>query len=677
LNILLTSILNYLVIPAGQLPAVFPDSQWDGTAGTGFGGGNEPVPSDPTRTTAKPVIRMLVPPRQTVTDELVIGVFAAANNGGSLLTNLGLEKVTFHVEGTAVDVNTPTFQTFTRSDATTYELLGWWVKLDRGSLTTEGVANVYVEAVPADTSMQNRVIGPYPFLLYNDEFDATLTVGSGETFTTLSDAWNNIRSNGYQRPLVEITDGTLTDPGNAIGQYIPEGWITIRATTPVTLKQDPPALTFDFTRISTRIGRMKFTGSNITIDFVETNQFNTEGSAGYLHWFDGINIVQSRGRDDLWRGTARNIIPSLIEEGAYFTECSIQDVNDWGDKTPLARGNITNSTWADALQDSLCAVANIIEDHSSSDYYQNIDALTITYTGANANPRVSFSGSNMGNNRVFTLSADSAADLTFTVFNTEAAYRNDKNYTVQNVVDWINGQTDWNATLVDNTRFAAAISEPGTQNGSRFTDLPVGAGITLVTHFDIHSDLYQLPNLNAPRENVVFAFNEGFQIDAQDLFITGNDEAHDFMFICNAFHNNLGTADEGLLSQMDHIHSHVVVAHNSLATQDIKFRGDQDYDGDSYCTYSNNVCRDLNEIDGALDPDITVDSNHIWSESVSGPAAATNTTVGGDSTNLFVDAQNGDFTPAGALLTNTATPLLPSDQKGTAFPNPTEKGAIA
>ena len=59
-----------------------PSAGWNGTAATGFGGAYGAVPTDPTRTTAKPALRLLVPPGQRFTDTLVVGVAAAANNAG-------------------------------------------------------------------------------------------------------------------------------------------------------------------------------------------------------------------------------------------------------------------------------------------------------------------------------------------------------------------------------------------------------------------------------------------------------------------------------------------------------------------------------------------------------------------------------------------------------------------
>lgn len=657
----------------GPVTEFTPSASWTGVAGSGGS-----APTDPARTTAKPVCRILVAPNQTITDTLTVGVFAAANNVGSLANNLGMSHVTFHLEGNTQQVDAPSFRSFTRADGSTYNALGWWVDIAKPA-GTEGLADLYVEAVPADGTMQSRVVGPHTFLMYDTEFDYDVTVradGTGD-YTTLAAARTYLRGQSAQRPQITITEAGTYDPGDSGGNYAGDGYLTITATAPVTIAQSAPATEATFQRIRTKYDRMHFKGSNITIDMVNSLQFYTETDGRY-HWFDGINIVQSAGRDDLWRLRPRNQITEFARFGAYITDCNIQDLHDWGDKARLARGNVTNNTWGDALQDARCSVYNMLDDHSSFGYYQNIDAVTIRYTGSAATATVTLNGGNM-NARTLRLYEDDVEIDTFSIENSSAAFTANTNYTCQNVVDWINTHTGWTATLNDNTRFAAALTEPGSTNGSGFIKLDAKtADLVLPTHFDIHSDVYQLPNLGAPRENVVFAFNEGFQIDAQDIFITGDNAANDFMFICNAFANNLGGADEALVSQLDHTHSHVVVSHNSLSAQDIQMRNDLDYDGDGYCLVTNNVLRDLTVGGGgSVDADITVANNHIWAESVSGPTGATGTSVGGDSTTLFVSAINGNFTPAGDLLTNTVAPVVPYDLSGAEFPNPTEKGAVA
>lgn len=662
------------VVPNPVSQVLTPGTPWQGAAGEGY----TVVPSDPVRTTAKPMLRQLTVPRQTITGELVIGVAAMANNNGSIYENCGLSHVNCYCEGNVIQVAAPSFRTFTRHDGMPYLVLGWWVTLQKPE-GKEGLADVYWEAVPTDSAMRNRVIGPHRYLMYDDEFDFDVTVGAaGATYTSMSAAWNAIRTGGYDRPRITVIDGAIEDMGAAIGQTLPEGFTRIEASVPVEFKQAPPAQEGDVTYMQTRVGRMHFKGPNISIDMVQTIQIRTE-TQDAQHWFDGCTIRNSAGREQLWRKfTRHNILPALIEDGAYLTDCLITDVNDCGDKTPLARGNILRQTWGDAFQDARCAIANDIEDHSSFAYYQNIDALSLQYSGSAATASVSLSGGNSTNGRVFTLKEDGTAVDTFTLQNTEAAFVADTNYTVQNLVDWINTQVGWSATVIDDTRLAAALTFPGSTNGGSFTDLDAKTAVlTLPTHFDVHSDLYQLPNLGAVRENIVFGYNLGWRIDAQNKLITGNNELHDAFFIGNAIYNNEGTPDAALATQLDHIQSHVVFAHNTMPTQRLLLRQDADYDGGPRCLVCNNVLKELTVSGGgAIDVDVAVNDNHLLAGATD-PSGAVGTTIGGTVVSLFADAPNGNFAPAGELLTNTAVPRLRYGQRGVAFANPGPKGAVA
>jgi hypothetical protein len=643
-----------------------PTAQWNGTAGTGFGTANPAAPSDPTRTTAKPVCRLLTPPNQTMTDSMVVGVLAGANNNGTMLAELGIEKVTFYLEGNSVDVTAPSFRTFTRFDGSTYQQLGWWITLERNG-ATEGIADLYAEAVPLDGTMQNRVIGPYNVIVSNDEFDYDVTVGTGADYTTMAAAFSALKSDNAQHPRITVTTAGNYDLGSG-GGHSPAGWVRIEADAAVTFKQNPPALDGDFTRFRPSMDSLHFKGSNITIDFVETLEFYTE-QAGGQHWLDGITITQSRGREDLWRLAPRNSIPSLFRNGAWFTDCSVSQVNDVYDKALLVRGCQSSETWSDLAQSALCFVNNLVDDHSSEFYYTNVDAMSIAYSGSGT-PTVSIRNSP----RRLVLRVDGSDVASYTFSNAEQDFRDDVDYRVGSAVDWVNTQTDWSATLIDDTRRGSSLSPPGTTNGNPKEDIAVPA--TLPTHFDIHSDIYQQPN-NFNTENVVMAFNKFTLIDAQNIFTsqtpTGN--GRDFYIFSNAFYNNLGTLDEGLRSALGGCSSNTVFVHNTMATQYTSLPQDAvNTDADEYCLFANNSVKEIRAT-GGLDVEVTVANNHVhYDDNL--PADTTGTTEGGDSTDLYVDAIGGDFTPDGLLLTNKVAPIVPYDLNGNAFATTDAKGAV-
>ncbi|KEO88622.1 hypothetical protein EH31_16840 [Erythrobacter longus] len=648
--------------PANQ--GLKPGSNWDGAPSSGFAS----VPTDPARTTAKPVCRLLTPPRQTVRIANVIGVFAAANNDGSLIPNLGLSHVDFHCEGNVLRVESPTFRTFERADGSTYEILGWWVTLSKPS-GKEGIAHVYAEAVPSDGSMQSRISGPFSYLMASKTFDYDVTVAAsgGADFLSMEDAFTHLRAQNAQHPRVRVLESGEYDLGNA-NRHSPAGWCRIEADAPVTFLQAPPALEGDFTRMRPGMESLHFKGPEITIDFVETLEFYTELEDGE-HWLDGIHIVQSRGRENLWRSVPRNIIPALFRNGAWFTDCVVTDVNDVFDKAPLVRGCRTSATWADLAQDALCFVANEVEDHSSAFYYTNVDAMGLTYSGTGT-ATVSIRNSP----RSLVLRVDGVDVASFAFDGSEQAFRDDTNYRVASAVDWVNSQTGWSAALLDDTRAGVSLSPPGTTNGGAQEDIAVPA--TLPTHFDIHSDIYQLPILPEFRENMVFAFNRLWQIDAQNIFIQDRPGVLDSVVIGNALYNNLGTPDEGLQSDLGGMISHGVFAHNTMATQRALISSDGQ-GGDIYSLIANNVILRMTVRNGdPIPPALTVRDNHVVQE-VGLPAGLEGTSSGGDSTTLFNDAINGDFTPTGDLLINGASPSVANDLVAGSFPEIASKGALA
>ena len=133
-------IYRYVADAQLSVNAVLPSQQWDGTVGSGFA----TVPVDPERTSAKPAMRMLEPPNQYFTDEMVIGVSAMANNQGSMLENLGLSHVSVYFEGSLQHITAPSFRTFQDANGNAATYLGWWVTLKKPE-GQGGLGNVFLQ----------------------------------------------------------------------------------------------------------------------------------------------------------------------------------------------------------------------------------------------------------------------------------------------------------------------------------------------------------------------------------------------------------------------------------------------------------------------------------------------------------------------------------------------------
>lgn len=661
--------------------SVEPGASWDGTAGSGFAA----APVDPARTTAKPAMRLLTPPNQYFLDELVVGVIAGADDGGTLLLNMGLQKITARFEGASADITAPSFHTFEDANGVSRTYFGWWAKLKKPA-GKSGHANLYFEAVPRDATMQNRVIGPYQFSPV-DPFPATGTVHdyeievaatpaqvTGATYKTIDAAMAYLKSVGAQNPKITITETGLYSPKNGAAQYTPEGRCLVEASVPVTLGL--AAMGTDTAAAArVRFKRSWFRGENITFDMRYLAQIYTETVP---HIFDGVRFNNSGGREEPWKMGSRPAAYCVSGE-AWFTECSFTDTLQAGANPLLQRGCSFDHGWADMMNGVHCAVGCSFSNWTSNDYNIPRDALSVRYTGAGATATLSLTGTNLSNNRVLTAKVDGASVGTFTIVNTEAGYDayvadpGNAFYAVEDVVAWLNTLTDWTATLGDNTLKAASLNDGVSAGAGAFTDLDAkSADLHLYTNIDAHTDWYQ-KGTSTPFENVILWGNIGVNISCQNYMVGGDGVTADWLCINNAIVNdptdpinNLAARDK-FGSQFNTVHSHHVFVHNTFATQKLVLR--EEYDADSHCLITNNVLRNLESVN-TLDPDMVMSGNVVHAGNATSTVGA-DTVEAGDETSLFVGAEAGDFTPAGELLANLKVPVVAYDRTGQ------KRGALA
>lgn len=653
-------------VPVGEIS---PSASWDGTAASGF----STVPSDPARSTAKPALRLIVPPRQAFTDSLLVGVYAGANHGGSLFETMGLSHVRVHFEGEVLDIMAPSRQSFADANGNMVSYFGWWAKLKHSGLN--GTAQVYFEAMPSDATMQNRVIGPFPFFPAASIHDLEVEVApsqpeiAGVRYQTLRGARNHCRAQGANRPRITITEPGPIVFGDTLAAYVGQGYLTYEATAPVTITLDSATVSAG-TRADawfrSKYGRQHFKGANITIDYAHALEiYNESGLGSPPDWLDGVKLTNSNGRYDLWRGYPRSRKLSTIIRGAPFlTECRFSKLPYNATSASLVRGCSIDQGWQEIVTGSDCVIGNAISDFDSGEYIDSIDALQVSYSGPASSATLSASGNWDSTSRVFTAQVDGAVVDSFTVYDSDAAYHAGTNYTVQNVADWLNGLAGWSATVLDDTRFATALSVPGGLGGS-FTNIDVtGSGFTFTTEFDIHADFYQVTHVG--KENGVLVDNRGLGLVGQSLFMKDG-PSKDFLVLNNIFDN----AEFGVnISQLGNQHSHVVIAHNSWSRQNMWLRvGVLGYNPDGYCLLANNTLPVMGWED-AQDADLTISGNHLQDGALS-IAGASETTIGGDVATIFANPLSGNFAPRGELAANPKASIHRYDLAGK------ERGASA
>lgn len=664
---------------------VIPGETWNGTAGSGFAS----VPVDPVRATAKPACRLLVPPFQWFTGQIVVGVAAAANNSGSLLDNMGLEKVVVHYEGSTAEIVQPSYYSFLDVNGQSRTYFGWWAVLKHNGIN--GNARVYFEAVPKDPTMQRRIVGPYQFspkaAAYSHQIEVAATPSevAGSRYRTLQSAWNYLKAQNATNPLVTITEAgsyELTGPtgGWANGSHS-NGYVHLTASAPVTLMKSPPAA-YTFPAAFAVSMPMHIFGNAITIDFANAVEFGTTSTTNRNHWFDGVTLTNSNGRVDYLAHIPRNGTAWLIRAtggptyGPWATECTFSNLWNAGIGLELARGNTVNQCWGDLFNGTHCVVDNRVDDFDSTDYVIPIPSLTVTYNGGGATATLERGASN-----TFTAKVDGVSVGSFVALSTPAGWAADVAYTVQNFVAWLNGLTGWSAALLNNTRVAWSLVPQGSGliPGAWAARNVKGVTLTLDSTFDIHADWYQLQS-GGNRENVVIADNITTDFVGQIFHTEGN--FTDVVVLNNAWHikdpwpgggnrlNARGTFHS-------RVQSHSVFAHNTVAGQIFRISG-QGYlgsDMDSHCLIANNALNYFEWFSGT-DASPTIKDNHFF-EGASDIAYAVGTTVGGAEADLFADAAAGDFTPQGALLANLKGPVLRRDAGKVSRTIAAPAGAIA
>jgi hypothetical protein len=229
----------------------------------------------------------------------------------------------------------------------------------------------------------------------------------------------------------------------------------------------------------------------------------------------------------------------------------------------------------------------------------------------------------------------------------------------------------WDATLLNTQGRRASSASLAGLKGQGFGDTNCRTTPrVIVSNFDAHGDWYQ-QRFNTITENVIAYQNVAFDMQTQNIFISSNVPARDFIFISNALGNDpIGSdyfLEEVVATQIGRSNaanamSHIVVAHCSMPNQRIIFRNDGTAFStfDAYCLVANNVCRGLTKSIADRPVGAVIKNNHIHAGQTP-LAEATGTSIGGDRSSLFASFATGDFTPQGALLSNLKPPVVSFD----------------
>ncbi len=699
-------ILSSVLSDDSSAPLLSPSSQWNGVAASGFSS----TPTDQVRTTAKPAGRLVTVPGQRFTNTHHVGFLAFANDNGTLIG--GVDRVRFRFEGRIVDVMEMTARAMTRHDGSTYFCWAYWVTMQKPA-GQSGDAQLYIEAIPADATMQSRVMGPYLYSMGDTEYTYELEVApsqnvvTGTRYQSIGAALIYLRSVTAQSARVTITEAGTYDISSAGVSWTANNWLTITATEAVTIARS--TYTGDVaSQMRPQVPRLHFQGSNITVDLNNISQIRPETTSEY--WYDGIKFTNSVGnRYALWRSGVRPY--AFISDGApYYTDCAYEFANEPCNLAQLARGNIFSKGMGDYTGDGHCIIYNktddfdpTINDAGGVGFLGDLAALEVLYTGSEASATLALAGGSDAATRTFTATWG-ANSATFVVGSTEARYTTANvasydattdgvGYYFQDVADWLSSLTGWSATVLDDTRRASSASLAGLK-GTGFGATNVkDSTLTLVSCFDQHADFYQQRNDassgNPTDENVIIAFNQNTNCRGQQIYLGPlfGEACKDYAVVCNAMHNKTQTSQYAdysfTFSAFRGPHSHVMTVHNSWASQGFTLRAtetsqsaayqDSLYHPDDYNLIANNVTRHFQWYLGETLAVGFLKGNH---SQLTTNLAGDDTTTGGDMADLFSDAAEGNFSPVSVLLSALKPPAVDRDIRGIPFELLDAAGAV-
>lgn len=649
---------------------VFPGPGWNGTESSGFA----TLPSDPTRSTAKPALRLIRPDFEHFAEHLDVGVQAFALNNDTLIG--GIDRVRFRFEGEVVDIVEPVVREIVDGNGVARSYWGYWARLRRPE-NSAGVAHLYIEAIPADAAMQSRVMGPFSYTMTDTLFPVDVTVNpdqtvqSGVNYHDLQTAFAYVTGTSAENARITITKGGFYEGVVVSGvayTAAPKGRIHLEASEPVTIGfstyQGDAQNEFD-TRHP-----MWARGSNITFDMAQITHFEHDNRPGRAHVFDGVNFIDTA--NGVWRKGGRSS-PGICERSAWYLECATAGVYQPYRNALLVRGGLTVSGAGDVLPEALCTTDHTVSGWDNTPFWEERDALIVR--GPNG-ATLELSGGNNASVRELTAKENGASVGTFVIERSDTAFFADTNYTVESVVDWINSLSGWTATGndVEHSRRANLLGLAD-QKGNAFGPTDCGsADLQLVTTLDIHSDLLAY---NSSGENIIHHNLRAYQLQSQLFFLTRTSGIKDMFLVNVAAHNGeLYPNYTDYASQFAGTHSHVVVAHCSLPNQAVIFREDVGYQPDTYSAILNCAVSDIRS-NGAFDLDLTI-ANCVVDAGETIPSIAVGTFAAGDEASKFVDSGNGDFRPTGELRTteNLRPPVVNLDQTGQARSAPSPLGPL-
>lgn len=505
------------ITSAGTVGSLVVSAAYNGTAGSGWGGAYEAKPVDPLRLTAKPSLNPLWPQYQCTGADFHLEFEAEATGG--------IASVEVWAEGVKQTVTQKTTRTYTDCNGVSWSRVSYRVLLDNAACLAihSGPIEIMARATANDTSMQQRVVGP--FLLHvqssANKYDHEVTVDasqatSGTRYQTVTAMLQAVAAANKDRCHVVFKTSGDYDMGSADpwGRSTATSFMVLEcdAGVNVTIKGNNFYHATDNNKKSIRCGYdgMWFRGGGFTFDQDKCSQFYPEDSSNKALVLEGINIIKSgagagssgSGPDSLQFGEGAGIWMRSTKSSSanrklnlWALNCNLNAPEGFYSFMGVVDNTVTGCS-SDLFQNCRVVVGNKVANFTAANLRAARLSMTISYSGSATTAVVT----KANYNQPILLVENGATVATIA---TTAANPAGFSYTWKkssDIVAAINAYGNgWSATLGDDLIAAAHLADLGNILGVKSVNQNVKAGPkSLYTGLDIHCDLWQ----NFPETNI-------------------------------------------------------------------------------------------------------------------------------------------------------------------------------
>jgi len=491
-------------------PTLRPSASWTGVPSSGYAG---LPPVDPPRTTAKPSLRMASAWGARISGSTYRIYVDAECAGLASGTAFGVAAVNGYLEGGSAAATFGQYSYAHPADATkTVTIQCYAFDIDVASCVAahaNGGVDFYAEAIPRDTTMQKRVIGPFRFYPRSTQYSGQYDVGVGQTYSTRRQAIAAIVAANEEAPLIlyHTTANYEAEDCSAYGAYAGQkGFITEKAAPGVTATISravfPTGVDDNSMFWDPGPDGIEW-GPGIVLDprnwsFIKNHNQTLNDGLKHGHRLNGCQVINSEGTLDSYYWNGRPRPSGLWSAPGFIEDSTIKWLVGGMSGTFLCRNVAVRGNLREAAANCYYQNKVFMNGWDAWTFWSPKVVMTLAYTGPGVGRHwITGSQPTSAPGAVFHLSVNGVETHTIQL----GFYPGDPNFSQSQLAATINAFGDgWVAAKVLDG--PAASQQQGVDTGPNTSGLgtPTVVGSTPVTisaAYDFHQDYWHSINQTA------------------------------------------------------------------------------------------------------------------------------------------------------------------------------------